>query len=125
VPLRILFVPFGSEGDLNPLLWLAEGMAARGHEPTFVITPHYGPLIEERDYPWLPVGTKEDFVRLARDPRVWSRLQGPRVVMEGMIRTLPAYRQAIEGARHDFDLIVLSTLALAAASTAEAGTFPG
>jgi hypothetical protein len=25
MPLRVLFVPFGSEGDVNPLLWLAEG----------------------------------------------------------------------------------------------------
>jgi hypothetical protein len=27
------------------LLWLAEGMAARGHEPAFLITPHYGRLV--------------------------------------------------------------------------------
>jgi rhamnosyltransferase subunit B len=119
VPLRILFVPFGSEGDVNPLLWLAEGMAARGHEPTFVLTPHYAPLIEERGYPWIPVGTKEDFLRFARDPRIWSRMHGPRVVMEGMIQTLAAYRQAIEGVKQEFDLFVLSSLALAAASIAE------
>ena len=109
---------------MNPLLWLAEGMAARGHEPTFVITPHYGPLIEERGYRWIPVGTKEDFLRFARDPRIWSRLHGPGVVMEGMIRTLPAYRQAIEDAKDSFDLIVLSSLALAAAATAEAAKIP-
>jgi rhamnosyltransferase subunit B len=109
---------------VNPLLWLAEGMAARGHEPTFVITPHYGPLIEERGYPWIPVGTKEEFLRFARDPRIWSRMHGPGLVMEGMIKTLPAYRQAIEVTKHDFDLIVLSTLALAAASVAEAAKIP-
>jgi rhamnosyltransferase subunit B len=124
VPLRVLFVPFGSEGDVNPLLWLAEGMAARGHEPTFVITPHYGPLIEERGYPWIAVGTKEEFLRCARDPRIWSRMHGPGLVMEGMIKTLPAYRQAIEVTKHDFDLIVLSTLALAAASVAEEAKIP-
>jgi rhamnosyltransferase subunit B len=109
---------------VNPLLWLAEGMADRGHEPTFVINPHYGPLIEERGYRWIPVGTKEDFLRFARDPRIWSRMHGPGLVMEGMIRTLPAYRQAIEGAKDSFNLIVLSTLALAAAATAEAAKIP-
>ncbi len=124
MPLRILFVPFGSEGDVNPLLWLAEGLAARGHEPTFVITPHYAPHIEERGYPWIPVGTKEDFVRFARDPRVWSRMQGTRMVIESMVKSLPAYRQAIETAAHDFDLVVLSTLALGAASMAEAANVP-
>jgi rhamnosyltransferase subunit B len=70
MPLRILFVPFGSEGDVNPLLWLAEGMAARGHEPTFLITPHYGRLVQQHGFSWAPIGTEEDFVRFARDPRV-------------------------------------------------------
>ena len=124
VPLRVLFVPFGSEGDVNPLVWLANGMAARGHEPTFVITPHYGPLIERRGYPWIPVGTKEDFVRLARDPRVWSRMHGPRLVIAGMVKTLSAYRQAMEKMTHDFDLVVLSSLGLGAASLAEAANVP-
>ena len=81
---------------MNPLVWLADGMAARRHEPTFVITPHYGPLIEGRGYPWIPVGTKEDFIRVARDPRVWSRMHGTRMVIAGMVRTLPAYQQVME-----------------------------
>ncbi len=99
-------------------------MAARGHEPTFVITPHYGPLIEERGYPWIPVGTKEDFVRLARDARVWSRMHGPRMVIGGMVRTLPIYGKAIQTAGDDFDLVVLSSLALGAASMAETANIP-
>ena len=99
-------------------------MAARGHEPTFVITPHYGPLLEERGYPWIPVGTKEDFDRFARDPRVWSRRQGTQMVIAGMIKTLPAYRRAMEKVGKDFDMVVLSTLALGAASMAEAANLP-
>jgi rhamnosyltransferase subunit B len=124
MPLRILFVPFGSEGDVNPLLWLAEGMAARGHLPAFVITPHYGRLIQQRGFPWIPVGTEEDFVRFARDPRVWSRMQGTRMVVEGMVDTLPAYREAIQTAGRDFDLVVLSSMALGGASVAEAAGIP-
>jgi rhamnosyltransferase subunit B len=108
---------------VNPLVWLADGMAARGHEPTFVITPHYGPLIEERGHPWIPVGTKEDFTQLARDPRVWNRMQGPQMVIAGMVKTFPAYRQAMQKIA-DFDLVVLSSLALGAASMAEAANVP-
>ena len=77
-PLRVLFVPFGSEGDVNPLLWLAEGMAARGHLPTFMITPHYGHLVERRGLPWLPIGTEREFVRFFRDPHLWHETRGPR-----------------------------------------------
>ena len=124
VPLRILFVPFGSEGDVNPLLWLASGMVARGHESSFLITPHYAPLVEERGYRWIPVGTNDDFLRFARDPRVWSRIQGPRMVLKGMLATLPAYRDAMATASRNFDLVVLSSLALGAASMAEAADRP-
>ena len=109
---------------MNPLLWLASGMVARGHEASFLITPHYAPLVEERGYRWIPVGTNEDFLRFARDPRVWSRIQGPRMVLEGMLTTLPAYRDAMATASRNFDLVVLSSLALGAASMAEAAHRP-
>ena len=46
------------------------------------------------------------------------------MVIEGMVKTLPAYRQAMEKAGDDFDLVVLSTLALGAASVAEAANIP-
>jgi rhamnosyltransferase subunit B len=124
MPLRILFVPFGSEGDVNPLLWLAEGMAARGHLPVFAITPHYSRLVEQRGFAWMPIGTEEDFVRFARDPRVWSRLHGTKRVIEGMVETLPVYRETMQRTGRDFDLVVLSSMALGAASVAEAAGIP-
>jgi rhamnosyltransferase subunit B len=124
MPLRILFVPFGSEGDVNPLLWLSEGMAARGHKPTFLITPHYGRLVEQRGFPWLPIGTEEEFVRFARDPRLWKNMQGTKMVVQGMLQTLPAYREGFAKAGCNFDLVVLSSMALGAAAAAEAVGLP-
>jgi len=124
MPHRILFVPFGSEGDVNPLLWLAEGMAARGHEPTFLITPHYGRLVQQHGFPWAPIGTEEEFVRFARDPRVWHPKQGTKMVVQGMLETLPAYREGFAMAGYDFDLVVLSSMAMGAASVAEAKGIP-
>jgi len=124
MPLRVLFVPFGSEGDVNPLLWLADGMAAQGHLPTFMITPHYGYLVERRGFPWLPIGTEREFVRFARDPHLWHKTRGPKTVIRGMLETLPAYREAFARANSQFDLVVLSSLALGAASVSEAVGIP-
>ena len=123
-PLRILFVPFGSEGDVNPLLWLAEGLAARGHEPTFLITPHYGHLVQRRGFPWVPVGTEEEFVRFARDPRLWQETKGTKMVVQGMLKTLPVYREGFTTAGSHFDLVVLSSMAMGAASVAESIGIP-
>ncbi len=122
--MRILFVPFGSEGDVNPLFWLADGLAARGHQPVFLLTPHFGHLATSRGFAWVPMGDEEDFLRFAREPLLWSRLRGPEFVIRGMVETLPAYREAFALAPRPVDLVVTSTFALAASSLAEAEKIP-
>ena len=109
---------------MNPLLWLAEGMAARGHEPAFLITPHYSRLVQRRGFSWVPVGTEEEFVRFARDPRLWHNAQGTKMVVQGMLETLPVYREGFATAGSDFDVVVLSTMAMGAASVAESIGLP-
>lgn len=121
---RILFVPFGSEGDVNPLFWLAEGLAARGHRPEFLITPHYGHLAERRGLPWTPLGTEEDFLQFARNPLLWHPQRGPEFVMKGMLKTLPGYRSALEKIPGPIDLMVTSSFALGAACFAEKQGIP-
>jgi rhamnosyltransferase subunit B len=121
---RILFVPFGSEGDVNPLFWLAEGLAARGHEPVFLLSPHYARHADSRGFAWFPVGTEEDFVRFARNPQLWHATNGPRFVIRGMLESLPAYEEAFARTGTGFDLVVTSSFALAAGSLAEAAGLP-
>ena len=122
--MRILFVPFGSEGDVNPLFWLADGLVARGHEPVFLLSPHYGHHATRRGFAWVPMGEEEDFLHYARDPNMWHRLRGPAFVIRGMTETLPAYREAFAGAGRPIDLVVTSSFALAASSRAEAAQIP-
>jgi len=124
MPLRILFVPFGSEGDVNPLFWLAEGLAARGHEPVFLLTPHYARLAEQRGFRWIAVGTDEDFSRFARDPRLWNKYRGPEFVVRGMVRSLPEFRKAFAEAGDPIDLAITSSFALGAAAMAETKRIP-
>ena len=122
--MRVLFVPFGSEGDVNPLIWLAEGLSARGHEPVFLLTPHYGRLADQRGFAWFPVGTEDDFARFVRNPKLWDRRQGPTHVIRAMIHTLPDYRRGFELAGCSFDLVVTSSFALAGSALAEARRIP-
>lgn len=124
MPLRILFVPFGSEGDVSPLFWIADALAARGHVPVFLLTPHYRRFAESRGFSWIPMGTEKDFEHFARDPRLWDRLRGPEFVIRGMIETLPAYREAFAKAGRPIDLVVTSSFALAASSLAESEKIP-
>jgi len=121
--MRVLFAPFGSEGDVSPLLWLAGGLAARGHETLCLLNPHYGRLADKRGLPWLAMGTEEDFLRVARDPLLWHPEKGPETVFQLMLESLSHYRDAFNQAGGKFDLVVTSSFALAAAAMAElAGT---
>ena len=122
--LRILFVPFGSEGDVNPLFWLADGLAARGHEAVFLLNAHYGNKADARGFRWFPIGTEEEFASLIRNPDLWDRRKGPKTVIQGMLDSLPHYRDAFQQAGTEFDLVVTSSFALAATAIAEAAKLP-
>ena len=107
---------------MNPLLWLAEGMAARGHEPTFLITPHYGRLVQQHGFSGRPSERKKNSFAsraihafgIPRKERRWSsKACSKRFSLSRGFAT----------AGYDFDLVVLSSMAMGAASVAEARAF--
>ncbi len=108
--LSILFAPFGSEGDVRPVLWLAGGLAARGHRITFIITPYYKHLVESRGWRAVDIGTADDFAAGMRDPRLWQPRAGSEFVLEMMLASLPRYAEILDGLDGSFDLVVGTTL---------------
>src|SRR3954466_954886 len=71
-PLSILLAPFGAEGDVRPLVWLAEGLAARGHRITFPLTPFYRHLVDARAWRVIDQGRADVFARAMADPAMWK-----------------------------------------------------
>ncbi len=123
-PLSILFAPFGSEGDVRPVLWLAGGLAARGHRVTFIITPYYKHLVESRGWRALDIGTAEDFAAGMRNPRLWQPRAGSEMVMEIMLESLPRYAEILNTANEKFDLVVGTTLGTGVFTWAEQRQIP-
>lgn len=121
---RIVFVPFGSEGDINPLVWLAGLMAEQGHQPVFLITPHYSSLAAGRGFEWHPIGTEADFQRMASDPALWKPGLGSWRVARAMHESLQTYRRAFAKLEGSIDLVVTSSLGLAASALAESRRIP-
>lgn len=122
--MRILLAPLGSEGDVNPFLWLATGLQARGHEPELLISPNYGWLADARGLKWSGVGDPEDFVKFARHPNLWHPLRGTEFVIRQTLELLPAVQAAFEKLPDDFDLVLTSTMGMAASFLAEARGIP-
>ena len=121
---RILFVPFGSEGDVNPLLWLAGLLECRGHHPVFLLNPHHGHLADKRGFEWHPIGTEEEFLRLASDPALWKPGLGSWLVARAMHESLQTYKNAFDSLEENFALVVTSSLGLAASALAESRGIP-
>lgn len=81
--MRIVLTPFGSRGDVQPLLALGLSLRARGHEVLFATSPNYQGWIESLGLRFHPVG---------HDFESWLRQQG--AVMHNqltMLRTLGRY----------------------------------
>lgn len=122
--LSILLAPFGSEGDVYPLVWAAKALAARGHRPRMLLSPHYSRLAEAAGVPWTPVGREEDFEAMVRDVGFWHPLSGPARVMQAMVDTFPEFLRAWHASGPRPDLVVISSLGLAVACAAEAEGVP-
>jgi len=115
--MRILLTPFGSRGDVQPMLALGLGLRARGHNVVVGAAPRYRAWIEE-------LGLQ--FHEIGGDFEPWLRQQGTRNPFSAL-KSLGLYlrnevplcfsqtREAVCGA----DLVV-TTIHLAAHSAAEA-----
>ncbi len=122
--MSILIQPFGSEGDVNPFLWLGSQLASRGHKISFLINPVYAQRAEARGFRSLGGGTVEQFEMLSRDPRIWEYRLGPKMFLGAMRFSFADLSGALESGKERFDLVIASTLGTAAASFAEAQGIP-
>jgi len=122
--MKVLLSPFGSEGDVNPLIWAASALTSRGHTAHLLLPPKYGGLADRAGLGWTPVGKPGGFDAIVRDPKFWHPMTGSAHVASVMLSSyqefLAAYRES--GIRPD--LVISSTLGLAAAFAAEAESIP-
>lgn len=78
---RVLLLPIGSSGDVNPFLWIGRQLHARGHEVTVVANPVFGETIRALGLRHLPFGDEAEFHALLDHPDVWHPIKGPPLVL--------------------------------------------
>lgn len=79
--MNFVFIPVGSDGDVNPFLGLATAMQNRGHQVLIVANPYYRPKIDRLNLPMIEVGTVEDYQSTVADPNLWKPKQGIEVLL--------------------------------------------
>ena len=82
----------GSYGDVHPMVGLGAALAARGHRVQIITNPYFEEVVRGAGLEMLPIGTREDYIRLSQHPDLWHPIRGPRLVLSqgsaGLLRPL-------------------------------------
>lgn len=123
-PLRFVFAPFGSEGDLAPLMWLGDRLLARGHVVRVAANPYYETLVRSRGHVFLPVGDAGLLKAALEDERIWEGPGASRLLLEGLLGSLLPIVHGFMRDREPVDLVVGTSFAVGAQLAAEAKGVP-
>src|SRR5437899_12515569 len=101
--IRFIFVPLGSAGDVNPLVWLAGLAAARGYDVRRVVQEFMIEHARRAGFKAIATGSKEQQELVARDPDIWHPARGFRVLARHFAgwakEAIPAIRAEVVSGR--------------------------
>jgi len=121
---HVLFAPFGTEGDVRPLVAFAHAMAARGHRISFLASPHFKALVTPNGWTLIALGTEQTYRDDLSNPRVWRPVSGVLLFLRIMKRALTQTWDALESAPERFDLVIGNTVSMPAMTWAEHAGVP-
>jgi rhamnosyltransferase subunit B len=78
---RVILLPIGSSGDVNPFLWIGRHLHSRGHEVSVIANPYFASTVEAAGLHHVPMGTVQEYHDLTDDPRIWKQTKGTEVVL--------------------------------------------
>jgi rhamnosyltransferase subunit B len=78
---QFLITALGSYGDVHPMAGLGRSLAARGHGVKIITNPYFADVISGAGLELVPLGTREEYVRLSRHPDLWHPIRGPKLVL--------------------------------------------
>ncbi len=73
--MKILVFPFGSSGDVHPLIGLSIALQHRGHDVEFHCCEYFQDVVEKSKVPYFELGKADDFLKLAQHPDLWNSVR--------------------------------------------------
>ena len=86
---RILLMPFGSSGDVNPFVRMGLELKRRGHEAVVIMNPHFEKMIRGAGVEFAPMGSVEDYERVTVDPDMWDAKKSIAVFIRVSLAQVP------------------------------------
>ena len=112
MPRHFILTPFGSAGDVNPFLWMARGLRARGHAVTLILAPPFDGVARRIGLPCVTVGDPGDYERLIGNPDLWHPRRALHLTLGHAGRATGEYLAAIAAAaaREPGDVVLVGSL---------------
>jgi rhamnosyltransferase subunit B len=87
--MHFLCCPFGSSGDVHPMLGLGLALKRRGHRVTMITNGYFRDLTEQVGLAYEELGTKEEFLELTNHPDIWAPMKAFQTIYrEGVVPTM-------------------------------------
>jgi vancomycin aglycone glucosyltransferase len=117
--LRVVLATVGSRGDVQPMLALAQVLAARGHVPVLAAPPNFEAWVRSLGFEFVPVGVDiQLFLAEHRDALTGNPVKLIQQTSRYFSEQIPIQARQLEPACADADAIVYGGLALVAPTVA-------
>ena len=117
--MKFLLVTIGSHGDVHPFVGIGAELLRRGHCATLITSGYFESLARRARLDFVPLGTADDYLRLASNADLWSRRNGWRVVFGSGLESLRKVYDAITARLEPDTVVIASSLGGLAARVAQ------
>jgi UDP:flavonoid glycosyltransferase YjiC (YdhE family) len=98
---HFILCPFGTGGDVFPLIHVGRLLKAAGHRVSVVSMDYFAPAVERAGFTYHSFGTREEYDQIAANPDLWKPIKGTQLVFDIAAAALPGIcdciRRAMDG----------------------------
>ena len=85
---QFLCTAIGSYGDVHPMVGLGRVLVARGHRVKIISNPYFEDLIVNSGLEFVPLGTRQAYLKLCRHPDMWHPIRAMVLAMRQTAKQL-------------------------------------
>lgn len=98
--MKCILTAIGSAGDVHPMIGIGRGMADRGHDVVLIANGHFTEPARRAGLRLVPLGTEDEYLRLADDPNLWHPKKGFKYIARSLTPHLRTHYDLI-AAEHE------------------------
>ncbi len=118
--MQVLLFPFGTQGDVRPLVSIGATLRDRGHDILLAANPRFEGMARAAELDFEPLGTVEEYTAVLDNPDLWHPRRGPMLLHDYSFGPdLLRQREVVERRAKPNTVVVVGTFAVGARLGAE------